>query len=259
MGQGANITDNHISGFQEEIQKAAGADPGVFFNWFDESGGDVDTSFNKGLCEFSYYFLMPLLKRVKDTKSKTALEIGYGGGRLLAAAAQAFGKVVGVDIHQNAAVVAAELEKRNVRNFQLLQSKGKELPVEEASIDFVYSFIVLQHVEKIDVFHSYLYEAHRVLKKGAHAILFFGRLSTLSQNKRNGMRYRLDRILEATLRRGYLEVPARVNCTNLKISANYAKRKAEELGFVVLGSGVSRKVPDLRVFGGQNFLILGKQ
>ena len=84
MGQGTQKINNHISGFKEEVQKASQQEIGTFFNWFDESGGDIDTNFLKGQCEFSFYILMSLMEVLKDMKRKTCLEIGYVGGRLLA-------------------------------------------------------------------------------------------------------------------------------------------------------------------------------
>ncbi|MBI5728358.1 MAG: SAM-dependent methyltransferase, partial [Candidatus Magasanikbacteria bacterium] len=40
-----------------------------------------------------------MISRLTDPKRQTALEIGCGGGRLLAAAAAVFGRVIGIDIH----------------------------------------------------------------------------------------------------------------------------------------------------------------
>jgi len=258
MDDAARIVTDHISGFKNEIQKAAQRDASSFFNWFDESGGDVDTNFIRGQCDFSFYVLMPLIEKLKDTRNKTALEIGYGGGRLLAAAAHSFKKVIGIDIHKNAQIVEEELKKRNIHNFELLLSSGKDIPVKDSSIDLVYSFIVLQHVEKIDIFNHYLSEAYRILKEGSYAVLFFGRLYVFSEFTSSKLLYNIDRVLEGIYLKGYKEVPAQINVINLKISMNYARRKAEKKGFSVVAAGVSRKLPNVNIFGGQNYLILKK-
>ncbi len=111
MGRGKEIITDHINGFQGEIQNNSLNDAATFFNWFDESGGDIDTTFIKGQCEFAFSILRPLLPFLKDTKSKVALEIGYGGGRLLAAATQVFDKVVGIDVHLTPGIIFDELKK----------------------------------------------------------------------------------------------------------------------------------------------------
>jgi ubiquinone/menaquinone biosynthesis C-methylase UbiE len=259
MGIGAKRTHDHIPGFQAEIAKAAKKDPATFFNWFNESGGDVDATFLKGECEFSFYILMPLARELKDAKTKTALEIGYGGGRLVAAASKTFGKAIGVDIHTQSKLVEKELQKRGVANVTLLATEGKSIPLPDGSVDVVYSLIVLQHVEKIGIFKRYVAETHRTLKKGGFAVLFFGRPFHLSSGTRCRSLYALDRLLEGFLFRGFIEKKVKVNCTNLEITLSYAKRLCEKEGFSILGQGVSRKLPDATKYGGQHYLVLRKK
>lgn len=258
MAIGDKKTTDHINGFKKEIDKASEGDLNRFFNWFDESDGDIDTNFIKGQCGFTLYILMPLLNIFKDFKNKTALEIGYGGGRLLAGATQYFKEVIGIDIHNNASIVEAELKRQNINNYKLLQNDGRSIPMEASSVDLVYSFIVLQHVEKIDIFHSYVEETHRVLKKGGLAVLFFGRLYQMSSNTESKILYKIDRFIEKFNSKGYAEIFAKVNYTNLKISLDYAKKQSKRVGFSILDEGVSRKLPHLIKYGGQHFLVLKK-
>jgi SAM-dependent methyltransferase len=258
MGIGSHKIKGHRNGFQEEIRKAAKESPDVFFNWFDESGGDVDTNFIKGQCEFSLYILMPVLYHLKELSQKTALEIGYGGGRLLAAAARSFGTVIGIDIHDQAEIVKAELCRRGIDNVTLLKSNGESIPVDDASIDFVYSFIVLQHVEKISIFNNYIAETARVLRSGGVAVLFFCRPYTFSADTSSRSLFALDTLLERLDPRGYREIMAKVNCNNLKVSLQYGARQAQKQGLAILGSGISRRLPDYSRYGRQHFLALKK-
>ena len=101
----------------------------------------------------------PLAGRVTEPETKTVLEIGYGGGRLLAAASRAFGKAVGVDVHDCRTTVSAELGRLGVSNVELHCSDGRTLPVSDQSVDVVYSFIVLQHLERLEVHRALLAEA----------------------------------------------------------------------------------------------------
>jgi len=258
MGVGNKKITGHIDGFKEEIDMVSKKDLDLFFNWFNESGGDTDTNFIKGECEFTLYVLMPAMKLLKDLKNKVALEIGYGGGRLLAAASHSFKEVIGVDIHSKVNIVDTELRKRGIDNFKLLQNDGKSISINDSSIDLVYSFIVLQHVEKVEIFNNYLKETYRVLKPGGVAVLFFGRLFQISSDTESKTLYRLDRFLERFHSKGYQEIVAQVNCTNLKISLDYAKKKSKQEGFTILGQGVSKKLPNFTKYGGQLFLILKK-
>lgn len=191
-----------------------------------------------------------------------ALEIGHGGGRILASSSRSFKRVIGVDIHDHNDIVYGELKNRGIINIQLFKTDGHSIPIEDASVDVVYSFIVLQHVEKIDTFKAYFAETHRILKPGGVAILYFGRKSFLSINKKFFLLYWIDCVLEKELmlKKGYMEVPARVNDVNLLVSLSFAKSVAKELGFKVLQKTVSRKnVPDrIDFFGGQHGLILKK-
>jgi ubiquinone/menaquinone biosynthesis C-methylase UbiE len=250
--------DNNLDGFRKEINIASKKDPSTFFNWFNESGGNIETNFIKGQCEFTFYILIPLMKLMEDLKSKTALEIGYGGGRLLAAASYHFKKVIGVDIHNKFKIIEAELKKRNIHNFKLLQNNGRDIPVEDSSVDLVFSFIVLQHVGKIEIFNNYLKETYRTLRKGGYAILFFGRLYSCSSNTGSKLLMAVDRFLERIHYKGFKEIPAKINYSNLLISMNYSKTKSREYGLSIIGEGVSRKLPDISRYGGQHFLILKK-
>ncbi len=189
------------------------------------------------------------------------MEIGHGGGRLLAAAAAHFKEAIGIDVHDCNDKVAEELRRRGVSNFRLLKTDGRGIPMEDSSADFVYSFIVLQHVEKFDVFVRYMADTARVLKTGGIAVLYFGRKYFLSAGMGSRLLYRLDRALERVfLPKGYRELPARVNETNLVVSLPRAKALARDAGLKVLAELVSRKnVPDgARLFGRQHGLILGK-
>jgi ubiquinone/menaquinone biosynthesis C-methylase UbiE len=254
-------TRDHISGFREEIAKVAAASDDQVFTWF-AAAEDKDAAFARGRRDFDLFILEPSAPYIGDPNRQSALEIGYGGGRLLAAAAGHFGDVVGIDIHDQNLKVEQELQARGLDNFRLLRTDGNRIPLGDDTVDFVYSFIVLQHVEKVSIFRSYVQEACRVLRPGGIAVLYFGRKRLLSFNRRARALYQIDRVLEGFfLPRGYQEMPARVNSTNLIVSLAYAKRLATDSGFDVLTELVSRKTgPDGGTrYGGQHGLVLRKR
>jgi ubiquinone/menaquinone biosynthesis C-methylase UbiE len=258
MAIGNKKTTNHLEGFKAEINKVSKSNATDFFNWFDESGGNVETNFVKGQCEFTLYILTPTLGLTQNLKDKTILEIGYGGGRLLAEASRSFKHAIGVDIHENDSFVKEEFKKRNITNFALLKNDGKTLPVKDSSINLIYSFIVLQHIEKISTFDSYMQETYRALEEGGIAILFFAKLYRLSLNNTSKTLYTLDKLLEKIHHKGYREIITNVNCVNLKVSLPYAEKRARKVGFTIIKKGVSKKLPDLTKYGGQHYLILKK-
>jgi ubiquinone/menaquinone biosynthesis C-methylase UbiE len=251
----------HILGFKEEIAKASKTSEDAFFTWFNESA-NKDASFIRGQWDFAYHILAPAWKYISSPEEKISLEIGYGGGRLLAAASRFFGSALGVDIHENSEVVRGELLERGIRNIKLFTSDGRLLPLSDQTIDFAYSFIVLQHVEKYDILKSYLRETFRVLKPGGLAVLYVGRKTYFSAQSSSRVHLALDKILEtAFISRGYREFPAKVNETNLVVTLQHAKKLTRSFGFELLAETVSRKrVPDgLRLFGGQHGLVLRKK
>ncbi len=259
MATGRDIENRgHITGFKEEISKAASSSDNDFFTWFD-SARDKEAAFIKGSWDFMQHIAYPSLKFLTGQEDKVALEIGHGGGRLLAAASPYFKSVIGVDIHENNQLVEDELKMRGINNFQLIKTKGSDIPVNNASIDFVYSFIVLQHVETLNIFKEYLKEAGRVLKPGGIAVIYFGRKKMLSGKTSSRALYFIDKIAERfLLLKGFHELPAKVNVTNLIISLSYAKSLAKNNGLEILADLVSYKKGqnDKIIFGGQNGLLL---
>ncbi len=261
MATGEKIeTRGHIVGFREEIDNASRRGKDAFFTWFD-SAENTDAAFVRGQWDFMVHIGLPLSKYISNPEDKTVLEIGHGGGRILLAACRSFKKAIGVDVHNNNKLVEGELRSRGVSNFELFETDGSTIPVEDSTIDVVYSFIVLQHIEKIDVFKRYLEETCRVLKSEGVAVLYFGRKCFCSLNSGSRFKYLLDCFLERFLLvRGFEELPAKVNCKNLVISLRYAEKLAKECGLLRLERCVShRKVPDgFSLYGGQHGLILKK-
>jgi ubiquinone/menaquinone biosynthesis C-methylase UbiE len=237
--------ETHRQGYVEAIHAARTAGDDAFQNWFNKSG-TVEESLRRGYWDFAFHVLTKeVVDRLADPGSLTALEIGYGGGRLLNAAACFFGAAIGIDVHAEAAAVAALLAEQGRRNVELLHTDGRTVPLPDESVDFVYSFIVLQHLPSLAEFESYLSEAHRVLRPGGVGQLYFGRLTGKSRL------------------RSFREIPdAQVNHVSLALSPRYAARLCRKAGFSVVGRGVSYKnvpegYPSIR--GGQGYVTLVKE
>lgn len=258
MAISENKVKDHIKGFQKEISQVSKDSKDSFFNWFNESGGDKEVSFLKGEVDFNLSITPFLLNRI-NPKEKIALEIGHGGGRLIAASARHFKKVIGVDIHGENELVEDELQSRGISNFQLHRTDGKTIPLDNEAVDVVYSMIVFQHLEHIDIFKSYIEECCRVLKPGGLAIIYFARLSFLSLRRKSAFLYAIDKWIEKMHPKGFKEQLAHVNSTNLRVGLPYAEKLAKNAGFKILETSISKKLSTFEKYGNQHGLILQKK
>lgn len=163
-----------------------------FMNWFNKSK-TLDESFLVGNKDFNEKIFDQISKKILgDTSKKTALEIGFGGGRLMNAACKVFDNVIGIDIHKSFERTKRILEEAGVSNFSLMY-ENEINKLKNNSIDFIYSFIVFQHFENWEVAERYLDMIDRTLKKDGLAMIYFGRSKTnqeknieiLSKNRKN--------------------------------------------------------------------------
>ena len=252
--------ESDISGFRREIDKAVNRSNDDFFTWFDKAL-NVETAFIRGNWDFGIHVLLPLAPYLKIPETKTVLDIGYGGGRMIAAASRFFKDAIGIDVHDQSEIVMAELRGRGMNNIQLFSTDGKTIPLPNASVDVVYSFIVFQHLGKISLLEGYVREIHRILKPKGLAVLYFGRKVFYSKNNKNLLLFWIDCAMEQLrLPRGYLEFQAEINHTNLLITRGFFKKLVNSLGFSLLKFVVSHKdVPDnYGSYGGQHGIVIQK-
>jgi SAM-dependent methyltransferase len=97
---------------------------------------------------------------------RRALEIGCGPGRLMLPMSRHFGEIHGVDVSEEMAALA-RTRLADVPGAQVHVTSGADLGVlADAYFDFVYSYIVFQHIPSREIVLNYLREARRVLKPG---------------------------------------------------------------------------------------------
>ena len=120
------------------------------------------------------------LKRWKLADSASAssiLEIGSGIGRMTAALSREFASVVATDVdaaflERCRETVARFGRPTNLRTAHI--ADGHTIPVSDASVDVVFSYITLQHCSPADALHL-TKEAFRVVKPGGRVILNYRR------------------------------------------------------------------------------------
>jgi SAM-dependent methyltransferase len=99
-------------------------------------------------------------------ENRSALEIGCGPGRLMRPMSRHFGEIHGVDIADEMIRLAnAQLKDIPHAHAQLTLDSSLGM-FRDGSFDFVYSYIVFQHIPDRNIVLNYLREARRVLKPG---------------------------------------------------------------------------------------------
>jgi glycosyltransferase involved in cell wall biosynthesis/SAM-dependent methyltransferase len=106
--------------------------------------------------------------RLGSFSDKKVLEIGCGLGRLTEFLAEHFQAVVGVDISEEMIRGATE-RLRGKKNVMLMATDGRTYPLADGSVDFVFSYIVFQHMPDKATVAANLREVFRVLRPGGIA------------------------------------------------------------------------------------------
>ncbi|WP_346233435.1 class I SAM-dependent methyltransferase [Parafrigoribacterium mesophilum] len=113
------------------------------------------------------------------THEDTLLEIGSGVGRMTRQFAALAGRVIAVDV-SGVMLDRARSNLAGLENVEYLEVSGEgELPIADASVDAVFSYITLQHVPTASAQERYFVEALRVLRTGGWVYLQFRRSGLL--------------------------------------------------------------------------------
>jgi SAM-dependent methyltransferase/uncharacterized protein YbaR (Trm112 family) len=120
-------------------------------------------------------------------EGKTLLDIGCSWGRWCIAAERAGFRSIGVDVHIDALAAAERVSRQLDARCSFVCCDADALPVRSRSIDFIFSYSVLQHIDRTKVLRIFG-EIARVLKPSGRCIIqlpnAFGPLSIVQQLKR---------------------------------------------------------------------------
>ena len=116
----------------------------------------------------------PVLQRHGFSASgKEMLELGCGAGRMTRSFAEKFERVIAFDISAEMLSRAQALHAGSKR-IEWQHGNGVDLgTVHAASVDFVFSYLVLQHLPEERLVHSYVREILRVLSTGGIGLFQF--------------------------------------------------------------------------------------
>lgn len=130
---------------------------------------------------------------VAPAQHEVAVEIGSGLGRNCLAMAERFDRVIGADIAPEMIRQSRELVDNDRITFELCEGADLSM-IPSASVDFVMSFTVFQHIPEVSVIEAYLREAGRILRPG-------GVIAVQWNNQASEVRWRLRRAVKSTLQR----------------------------------------------------------
>jgi 2-polyprenyl-3-methyl-5-hydroxy-6-metoxy-1,4-benzoquinol methylase len=121
---------------------------------------------------------------ISNTSSASALEIGCGVGRFSRALAKRFDNVIAVDVSEAMIQKAQELHPvEEYPNLKFQSTDGKSLSsVLPASIDFVFSYEVFQHMPSYEVILNNFKDIQTVLKPTGIAFIHLRTESFFSSN-----------------------------------------------------------------------------
>ena len=146
------------------------------------------------------------LKRLPPSPNLRALEIGCGPGRLIGPLSHHFTEIHGLDVSDEMIALARQ-RLRDLPNVHLHVTAGSTLaPFADASIDFIYSYAVFQHIPDREIVFSYFREAARVLKDRGIFRAQLNGLPSIPDSEYNtwtGCRFTADEIKSFTRENGF--------------------------------------------------------
>lgn len=129
------------------------------------------------------------------TGSERMLEIGCGVGRMTKYFVRRFREVDGIDVSEEMIRQATENLSES-DNVSLHLGNGNDLSdFEDGSFDFVFSYIVFQHIPSVAITLGYIREVGRVLKSGGY-FYFQVNNTTLGLRARLRLRSRLKALVD---------------------------------------------------------------
>lgn len=117
-------------------------------------------------------YFAKLIKEYCPSKYSTVVDFGCGIGRIMLYLD--YHNLIGIDTSQEMLDIAKDSfsELPFATNFKFIKASGEHLPIETNSVDLIYSFITLQHIDKEDV-SLIVKEFYHILKVGGRILLHF--------------------------------------------------------------------------------------
>jgi len=145
---------------------------------------DLNSFLSSGEEDFQK-FVLPVLKRCKITPcGKVMVELGCGAGRMTPNFALHYERVVALDLSIEMLERAHRVHS-NQRNILWLRASGADLAcLANDSADFVFSYLVLQHLTSEDLVFASVREILRILQPGGAFLFQFNSSESPTMNLR---------------------------------------------------------------------------
>jgi len=141
-----------------------------------------ETFFQSGEEDFQKLVAPVFNRRSWELQGKTMLELGCGAGRMTRSFARRFSRVHAFDISPEMLRHARALFP-DAANVDWTLGNGNDLSgVDTESVDFVFSYIVLQHMPASEFALRYIREMLRVIKVGGMFLFQFNSVPAMTMN-----------------------------------------------------------------------------
>ncbi|MGH9758472.1 MAG: methyltransferase domain-containing protein [Candidatus Acidiferrales bacterium] len=163
---------------------------------------DLQAFFKSGEDDYNR-LVAPLFQRTSFLpQGKTAIELGCGAGRMTRAFAAHFSHVAAFDISEEMLKKAKALLPE-CGNVTWLHSNGGDLrEADGESVDFVFSYLVLQHLPQEELVRAYIREMLRVLRRDGLCLFQFNGSKRPTMNWKGHMAWKVIDSLWAMRLRG---------------------------------------------------------
>ena len=174
----ADIPDKErLEAIRRDWDTRAKEDARHYINW-PYVPNEEGAFFESGRVDYGRFVTSFLRRMSFDPRGKAALEIGCGIGRIARWMSQDFATYTGVDVSPEMVRKASEYRIPNA-TFRAV-SGGDLCEIASASVDFVFSFAVFQHVPDKAAILNYFSETARALRPGGIFRLQMKGLSALN-------------------------------------------------------------------------------
>ena len=137
-------------------------------------------------------FVTPVFERWKwGPQGKSMLELGCGAGRMTRSFSHRFSRVYAFDISSEMLRHAQVLLPEAANITWTLGNGGDLSGLQNESIDFVFSYIVLQHMPAPEFAFRYIREMLRVLKVGGVFLFQFNSVPIMTMNWKGRMAWKI--------------------------------------------------------------------
>jgi 2-polyprenyl-3-methyl-5-hydroxy-6-metoxy-1,4-benzoquinol methylase len=156
----------------KKVWEGRASEDAMYYIDTDVTNQDANAFFENGKKDVATY-VDPFLSKYKlDASTLSCVDLGCGMGRLSRALGTRFKTVHGFDISEEMIQKAKAqlLPEEKYIHYNLTSGDGFGT-LDQESIGFLFTFIVLQHVPSETIVYNYLKDLQRILKPDGHALM----------------------------------------------------------------------------------------